>query len=81
LERGFLGFGEALAKEQVQRNPVTEPKRSENPKRPLSFSIFPNGYSISENALWCMSKRSNIPSHPPNADDDPAKAGRPRHHR
>jgi hypothetical protein len=34
-ERGFLGFGEALAKEQVRSNPVTEPKRSENPKRPL----------------------------------------------
>jgi len=33
-ERGFLGFGGALAKEQV-RNPVTEPKRSQNPKRPL----------------------------------------------
>jgi len=34
-ERGFLGSGEALAKEQVLRNPVTEPKRSQNPKRPL----------------------------------------------
>jgi cysteine desulfurase/selenocysteine lyase len=40
-ERGFLGFGEALAKEQVQSNPVTEPKRSLNPKRPPS-SFSPN---------------------------------------
>jgi hypothetical protein len=24
-----------LAKERVSRNPVTEPKRSQNPKRPL----------------------------------------------
>jgi hypothetical protein len=39
-ERGFLGFGEASAKEQVQSNPVTEPKRSQNPKRPLSLFFF-----------------------------------------
>jgi hypothetical protein len=39
-ERGFLDFGEASAKEQVWNNPVTEPKRSQNPKRPLLvFSI------------------------------------------
>ena len=50
-ERGVLGFGEALAKEQVRSNPVTEPKRSQNPKRPLLSSIQPNGYSIFENAL------------------------------
>jgi hypothetical protein len=50
LERGFLGFGEALAKERVQRNPVTEPKRSQNPKRPLFLHFLPNGYSIFENA-------------------------------
>jgi hypothetical protein len=36
-ERGFLGFGEALAKERVSNNPATEPKRSQNPKRPLPF--------------------------------------------
>jgi hypothetical protein len=30
---------------------VTEPKRSQNPKRPLSFLLFPNGCSIFENAL------------------------------
>jgi hypothetical protein len=39
-ERGFLGFGKALAKEQVQSDPVTEPKRSQNPKRPLSLLFF-----------------------------------------
>jgi hypothetical protein len=39
LERGFLGFGEALAKEQVPSNPVTEPKRSQNPKRPPPPSL------------------------------------------
>jgi hypothetical protein len=50
-ERGFLGFGEASAKEQVQENPVTEPKRRQNPKRPLRHSWLPNGYSIFENAL------------------------------
>jgi hypothetical protein len=50
-ERGFLGVGEALAKEQVQGDPVTEPKRSQDPKRPLPPSLIPNGYSISENAL------------------------------
>jgi hypothetical protein len=46
-----LGFGEALAKEQVQRNPVTEPKRSQNPKRPLPAPFQPKGCSIYENAL------------------------------
>jgi hypothetical protein len=39
-ERGFLGFGEALAKEQVPSNPLTEPKRSQDPKRPLSLLFF-----------------------------------------
>jgi len=34
LERGFLGFGGASAMAQVE-NPVTEPKRSQNPKRPF----------------------------------------------
>jgi hypothetical protein len=51
LGRGFLGFGEASAKEQVHSNPVTEPKRSQNPKRPPGPLIFPNGYSNFENAL------------------------------
>jgi len=46
-----LGLGEALAKAQVPTNPVTEPKRSPNPKRPLSHPSQPRGYSISENAL------------------------------
>src|SRR6266404_9477615 len=59
-EREFLGFGEALAKESRQVG-MTEPKRlvrrslgeggSQNPKRPLSLSSRPNGYSIYENAL------------------------------
>jgi hypothetical protein len=43
LERGFWGFGEASAQEQVQSNPVTEPKRSQNPKGPLPSSIQPDG--------------------------------------
>jgi len=30
---------------------VTEPKRSQKPKRPLSLSFLPNGYNIFENAL------------------------------
>jgi hypothetical protein len=50
-ERGFLGSGEASAKEQVQSNPVTEPKRSQNPKGPLPSSIPPDGYRIALNAL------------------------------
>jgi LPS-assembly protein len=49
-ERGFLSFGEALAKEQVGTNPVTEPKRSQNSKRPFSFPFFPNGHGIFEHA-------------------------------
>jgi hypothetical protein len=32
-------------------NPVTEPKRSKNPKRPLFHFPQPHGYSFSENAL------------------------------
>jgi len=39
LERGFLDFGEASAKEQVQKNPVTEPKRNQKPKRPPGFLL------------------------------------------
>ena len=56
-----MGSGEALAKEQVLKNPVTEPKRpvrrslggggSQNPKRPLSLFVYPNGYNIFEDAL------------------------------
>jgi len=43
-QRGFFGFGEALAKLATfhvgagLKNPVTEPKRSQNQKRPL-FSL------------------------------------------
>ena len=55
-ERGFLGFGEwcrssAFGEGAGLNNPVTEPKRSQNPKRPLLFLPQPNGYSIYENAL------------------------------
>jgi hypothetical protein len=44
LERGF-GEGAGL------KNPVTELKRRQNQKRPLLYSILPNGYNIFENAL------------------------------
>jgi len=47
----FWVFGEALVKEQVHCNPVTEPERSQNPKGPLSSSIRPDGDSISLSAL------------------------------
>jgi hypothetical protein len=50
-ERGYLRFGEASAKEQCLHRPVTEPKRSQNAKRPLFHSFSPRGYSISLNAL------------------------------
>jgi hypothetical protein len=40
-ERGFLGFGEALAKEQVCNNPVTEPKRSPKSKKTASYFFTP----------------------------------------
>ena len=55
-ERGFLmarparTFGEALARAQVRSNPVTEPKRSQNPKRPLGITVFPRGYGTFDNA-------------------------------
>src|SRR5450756_1246662 len=59
-ERGFLGLASGadhrpLAKEQVPSNPVTEPKRSQNPKRPPPLLSHPNGCSFSENALGCGS--------------------------
>jgi hypothetical protein len=38
-----------LAKAQVEK-PVTEPKRSQNSKRPLFHFPQPHGYSFSENA-------------------------------
>jgi len=56
-ERGFLvpgrgsAFGEALAKEHGHNGPVTEPKRSQNPKRPLLLLPYPRGCTIYENAL------------------------------
>ena len=38
----WRGFGEGAG----LQNPVTEPKRSQKPKRPLSLPVLPNGYSI-----------------------------------
>jgi hypothetical protein len=43
----WRGFGEGAG----LQNPVTEPKRSQTPKRPLSLSALPNGYNVFENAL------------------------------
>ncbi len=43
----WRGFGEGAG----LMNPVTEPKRSQKPKRPLSQFALPNGYSISLTAL------------------------------
>src|SRR4051812_31925108 len=43
----WRGFGEGAG----LKNPVTEPKRRQKSKRPLSQSHFPNGYSISLTAL------------------------------
>jgi len=51
-----LGFGEALAKAQVQSNPVTEPKRSQNPKRPLS--LFPTAKRLQ----YFLNRSSTSPS-------------------
>ena len=34
---------------------MTEPKRSQKPKRPLSQFLLPNGYSFSLTALWAES--------------------------
>jgi hypothetical protein len=50
LERGFLVFWQGFSEGAGLKNPVTEPKRSQNPKRPLLSHPFPNGYSIFENA-------------------------------
>jgi hypothetical protein len=38
----WQGFGEGAG----LQNPVTEPKRSQKPKRPRSHFLKPNGYSI-----------------------------------
>jgi hypothetical protein len=51
LKRGFFGFWRGFGEGAGLKSPVTEPKRSQNQKRPLLFSIFSNGYSIFENAL------------------------------
>jgi hypothetical protein len=38
----WRGFGEGAG----LKKPVTEPKRSQKPKRPLPYFSKPNGYSI-----------------------------------
>jgi hypothetical protein len=49
-----LGFGEGAG----LINPATEPKRSQNQKRPLSQFPSPNGYSISLTALNLLTDNS-----------------------
>jgi hypothetical protein len=46
-----LGFWRGFGEGACPQWPVTEPKRSQNPKGPLPCSFPPNGYSIYENAL------------------------------
>jgi hypothetical protein len=46
----IFGFWQRFGEGAGSLQPVTEPKRSQNPKRPLPGSFPPNGYSISENA-------------------------------
>jgi hypothetical protein len=40
-ERGFLDFGFDFGEGAGLKTPVTEPKRSQNPKRPLPDREFP----------------------------------------
>ena len=47
----IFGVLARLRRRSMFENPVTEPKRRQNPKRPLRPARFPNGYSIFENAL------------------------------
>jgi hypothetical protein len=53
-ERGFLEFWRGFGEGTGSRNPVTEPKRRQKPKRPLLPSSFTNGYSIFEYALIAL---------------------------
>jgi hypothetical protein len=48
----WQGFGEGAG----LNNPVTEPKRSQKPKRPLAHLSHPHGDNFSENALnpWIL---------------------------
>ena len=61
LERGFLVFWRGFRKGAGLKKPVTEPKRSQKPKRPLCHYLRPNGYSIFENAL---NNNGGISHHP-----------------
>jgi hypothetical protein len=44
----FLDFGKASAKAQVPKDPVTEPKRSQNPKRPQPGGHKPSTADLME---------------------------------
>jgi len=50
-ERGFLAFWRGFGEGASPQRAATEPKQSQNPKRPLVNLPQPNGYSISLNAL------------------------------
>ena len=49
--QGLLVFLARLSEGACPQRPVTERKRSQNPKEPLSSFLHPNGYRIFENAL------------------------------
>jgi hypothetical protein len=51
VERRFLSFWRGFGEGAGLKNPVTEPKRSQNSKRPFLLFFQPLGYSFSENAL------------------------------
>ena len=45
-ERGCLVFWRGFGEGACPQRPVTEPKQSQNPKRPLSHVFLPRSYSI-----------------------------------
>jgi hypothetical protein len=59
-ERGFLSFWRGFGEGAGLKDPVTEPKRSQNSKRPLLLFPQPHGYSFSENALARKSGPANF---------------------
>src|SRR5580692_7911738 len=59
VERGFLAFWRGFGKGACPQRPVTEPKRSQNPKGPLLSFLHPHAYRIYDNAL--IKKRRQIP--------------------
>jgi hypothetical protein len=40
VQRGFLVFWRGFGEGEGLKNPVTEPKRRQKPKRPLSLALF-----------------------------------------